>query len=99
MSHRRREYWQNRLPRQFSAIYKMEDLSRISFVSFELPQKFTTATDARNFAERWNPNPSYRGTITTMAVCEPQFVEDKLKIYRDPLAKPRILTLVETEKL
>lgn len=96
MSHWQKQSWRAEIPRRFSMICKM-DGSR--FVAFELPKKFASAKDARDFAERWDPNPSFRGTITTMSVCRSEFVEDRLKRYRNPPAKPRVLTLVETEKL
>jgi len=99
MSYLRRRDWQSDLPRQYSAIYKMVLSDNTNFVAFVLPKKFASAKDARDFAEAWDPNPSFRGTITTMSICRSEFVEDRLKRYRNPPAKPRVLTLVETEKL
>ena len=99
MSYLRRRDWKGDLPRQFSGIYKMVLYENTQFVAFALPMKFASAKVARDFAERWNPNPSFRGTITTMSVCRSEYAEDRLKRYRNPPARPRILTLVETEKL
>jgi len=99
MSHWRDKGRRAYVPHEFSMICKMESYGDSHYVDFVLPRKFASATDARIFAEGWNPNPSFRGTITTMSVCRSEFVEDKLKRYRDPPAKPRVLTLAETEKL
>ena len=99
MSYLRRREWQSDPPRQYSGIYKMVSFDTTNFVTFVLPIKFASAKAARGFAERWNPNPSFGGTITTMSVCRSEFAEDRLRRYQNPPAKTRVLTLAETEKL
>ena len=81
MTHVRRRNWKADVPREFSAIYRLVLNSGVRFVAYDLPKMFKDARAARDFSEKWNPNPYLASLITPLQVCEIKFREDRLGRY------------------
>ena len=65
-------------PRFYSAIYKLTLGTMVKWVVYHLPEPFVTGSDARRFAEAFQPNKLFAFNMVPVEVCERGFIDKKL---------------------